>query len=200
MSSLSGLRGRLLLQAGLTALFAVAGSSAAGGWTVPTLVVAAATVFVSLAMRPEPTWRWPVTGYVGFTVAYGAFALVAGHYVPGTIVGAYTLFALSQHGAAAFAGAPAWQAPDGFAPAPLGAPAVPAQPVGYGAPVAYAPPPPPPSAPPVVDAPVAYAPPVPAAVAAPAVHDVQPASPAYQPPVEAAPLTRPIALTILPGR
>lgn len=210
---LSGIKGRLFLQAGFTAVFALLGASASSGWTVPTLLVAAGLVFVGLAMRPEEQWRWIVTGAVGFSVAYGLLAFVSGHYVPGTIVGVYTLVTLLNGSAAsAFAGLPSQP--------PIPAPPIPAPPItappvpGHGTPVygapaaapvvaAYPPPPPPayvpPAAPPVeavpgqpaqpVDVvpaqPVGYAPPPPALVA---------------PEAPALPASRPAAMTILPGK
>lgn len=206
MSDLSGLRGRLLLQAAVTAVYALAGGSASSGWTVPTLVVAVGAVFVALAMRQEPTWRLVVTGYEGFAVTFGAVALVSAHYVPGTILAAYTLFFLLQHGAAAFAGAPAWDGsvlappvPYPAYPAPVAPPtAPPLPPAQYAppAPVQYAPPPP------LPPAPVQYAPPAPVQYAPPTPVPHQPAVPTEAPvtvPVqELAP--RPAAMTILPGR
>ena len=142
---LSGLTVRLLVQAAVTALFALLHP---GGWVVPTLVVAAGAVFVALAMRPEPQWRLVVTGYVALSIAFGLVGLVSGHDVPGTIVAVITLVGLLDgSGAAAFAGVPT-QLP------------LPVQPTltTYAAPVpqpvaaAYPPPPPPPAraaAPPV---------------------------------------------------
>src|SRR3954447_6983487 len=105
MASSSGFRNRLLLQPALPALFALTGSAGAGGWTIPTLVVAAGAVFVGMALRPEPQWRMITIGFEAAAVTFGLLGLVAGHYVPGTIVGGWTLaFLLSAPGAAAFAG------------------------------------------------------------------------------------------------
>ncbi|MCW2672023.1 MAG: hypothetical protein JWP14_612 [Frankiales bacterium] len=174
MSSIRGFRGRLVLQALLTTGFAMTGSSVSSGWTLPTLLVAAAGVFVGLAMRPEPRWRGYVVGFEGVAVAYGLVALVAGHYVPGTLVAGYTLARLlSAEAAGAFAGTPTW-AP----PLPAAQPT--AQPVAlapvYPSEPAYLPPP----------VPVAAVPaPVPAPVP---VLPQQPLAP------------RQAAMTVLPGR
>jgi hypothetical protein len=63
-------------------------------------------------MRPEPRWRGYVVGFEGVAVAYGLVALVAGHYVPGTLVAGYTLARLlSAEAAGAFAGTPTWAPP-----------------------------------------------------------------------------------------
>lgn len=214
-------RNRLLLQAAITALLAVTGRSGTGGWTVPTLVVAAGAVFIALALRPEPQWRAVVIGYEAVAVAFGLLGLVAGHYVPGTIVGGWTLaYLLSAPGAAAFAGAPSWSPdvatpePYGAASPPLPAPpvplaAVPVQPVGpVEAPVAAPPAPPAPAAPaepvaaPAVPAepvaapePMAAPPPLPPAPVA-----AVPADPPPAPPAPAAPRTMPAAMTVLPGK
>src|SRR5438309_5547662 len=103
MSSPNGFRSRLILQAVITAVFAMAGSTASSAWTIPTLVVAAGAVFVGLAMRAEPDWRWYVVGFESLAIGYGLIALVSGHYVPGTIVAGWTLYyLLSQAGAGAF--------------------------------------------------------------------------------------------------
>src|SRR4051812_41162864 len=107
MASSSGFRNRLLLQAALTALFALTGSAGASGWTIPTLVVAAGAVFVGLALRPEPQWLRVTIGFELLAVAYGLVGLGAGHYVPGTFVAGWTLVhLLNGAGAAAFAGEP----------------------------------------------------------------------------------------------
>jgi hypothetical protein len=105
MSFVHGFRGRLVLQALVTGLYALLG--AASGWTVPTLVVAAAAVFVALAMRPEPVWRTCTVAFEGVALLFGLAGLVSGHYVPGTIVGAWTLaYLLRPDAAAQFDGAP----------------------------------------------------------------------------------------------
>ena len=212
MFSHHGFRGRLFLQAVVTAVLAMSGSPSSG-WTVPTLVVAAGAVFVGLAMRVEPSWRWYVVGYEGFAIAFGLVALVSGHYVPGTVLAGWTLYyLLSPAGAGAFAGTPTWAPP---APAPWGPPApVPAYAgaaaPAYGAPVygapaqAFAPPPvaafpPPPAGPPVAASPQPPAPALPAAGYAPPLPvAVAPVAPADVP---SQPLpSRPAAMTILPGR
>ncbi|MFN2539838.1 MAG: hypothetical protein ABR549_17035 [Mycobacteriales bacterium] len=149
MSSASGFRGRLILQAVVTALFAMTGSSASG-WTIPTLLVAAGAVFVGLAMRQEPSWRWYTVGYEGFAIAYGLVGLVSGHYVPGTLVAGWTLYYLLSHdGAGAFAGTPTWAPPSAPPTAPWGPPAL------AGSTPAQAPfaPPPMPAVPAVFEAP-----------------------------------------------
>lgn len=203
MSSPSGFRGRLILQAVVTALFALSGSTAASGWTVPTLLVAAGAVFVGLAMRQEPAWRWYTVGFEGFAIAFGLVGMVSGHYVPGTLVGGWTLYyVLSHDGAAAFAGVPTWAPPaPGMPPAGPWSPPVPA----YGSPVQAA-------AVPAAAMPVASYPP-PAAVdfasagavpvagfapmaSAPAVPAVPPVIEVPQQPLA----SRPAALTILPGK
>jgi hypothetical protein len=189
---LSGFRRRLILQAAITALLGVSGP--VSGWTIPTLIVAAAAVFVALAMRPEPVWRWYVVGFVGFAVAYGLVALVSGHYVPGTIVAGITLYALLDGtGASAFAGTPTWAPPvPGTAPA-YGAPAIPTYP--------------PPTAPPpaaLAPVPVVEVPAQPVAAAPLPEVPAQPVAPplpeAPAPAVPAQPLGRPAAMTILPGK
>jgi len=110
--TLSGFRGRLLLQALVTAALALIGRAASPGWTVTSLVVAAGAVFVSLAMRPEPTWRWSAVGFEALAVGYGLVALVSGHWVPGTLVAGWTLLQLLRpEGAAAFVGTPTWSPP-----------------------------------------------------------------------------------------
>ena len=107
-----------MLQAVITAVLAM--SHGTSGWTIPTLVVAAGAVFVGLAMRAEPAWRWYTVGYEGFAIAFGLVALVSGHYVPGTIVAGWTMYFLLSHvGAGAFAGAPTWAPP---VPAPSAQP------------------------------------------------------------------------------
>lgn len=199
MPNLGGLRGRLLLQAAVTALYALAGRGSSSGWTVPTVIVAVGAVFVALAMRPEPTWRWVVTGYEGFAVAFGAVALMSAHYVPGTVIAGYTLCFLLQHGGAAFAGVPAWDGSALQLPAPAAFPVVPAavepvvQDAGPALPV-YAAPAPVAMAVHVAPAPVQYAPPAPVQYAPPAA-----AEPAVELPLQA-PAPRPVAITVLPGR
>jgi hypothetical protein len=208
-------RNRLLLQAAITALVALTGSSGASGWTIPTLVVAAGAVFVGMALRPEPQWRTITIGFEAVAVGFGLLGLVAGHYVPGTIVGGWTLaFLLSGPGAAAFAGTPA-ETPS-WAPAttpePYGAEA--AAPVQVPVPVAAVVPELPVAVPeqpvPVVAVAVPEQPapvvavPEPAPVVAVAVPE-QPAPvvavPEPAPPVvPPAPRTRPAALTVLPGK
>jgi hypothetical protein len=192
MSSTSGFRSRLILQAVITAVLALSNGTASSGWTIPTLVVAAGAVFVGLAMRAEPAWRWYTVGYEGFAIAFGLVALVSGHYVPGTIIAGWTMYFLLSHaGAGAFAGTPSW--------------APPTAPVAWGPPVpvpAYAgaaptyPPPTPGYAPavPVYGAPAQpTAPPPPPMAAAPVV------PPAADVPAQPLP-TRPASMTILPGR
>jgi hypothetical protein len=117
----SGFRRGRVVQAVLTALFAVTGQVT--GWTAPTLLVAAGAVFVALAMRAEPVWRWYVVGFVGFTIAFGLVGLVAGVTLYGLLDGA---------GASAFAGTPTWAPPVPAVPPPaavLPPVAEPAQPV-----------------------------------------------------------------------
>jgi hypothetical protein len=206
MSSHHGFRSRLFLQAVVTAVLAMGGSPSSA-WTIPTLVVAAGAVFVALAMRVEPSWRWYVVGYEGFAIAFGLVALVSGHYVPGTVLAGWTLYyLLSPAGAGAFAGTPSWTP---SAAAPWGPP-VPVPAYAGAAPTAapvpaFAPPTPPPAP--------AFAPPAPPPVAAfpPPTAALPAAGYAPPPPVPVAPVVpaevpaqplaaRPAAMTILPGR
>jgi hypothetical protein len=182
MASLSGFRTRLLLQAALTALFALSGAAGAGGWTIPTLMVAAGAVVVGLAFRPEPQWRTVAVAFEVVAVGYGLVGLGAGHYVPGTFVAAWTLVhLLSGPGAVALE-------PSGAVVEPYGAEAAPPVPVAVvpqqpSAPVEAALPEPPPAP---VASPAALAPPAPV---------VPPA-----PPVPAAPRAMAAARTVLPGQ
>jgi hypothetical protein len=205
MSSTSGFRGRLLLQAAVTALLAMGGGTVSSSWTIPTLVVAAAAVFVGLAMRAEPAWRWYTVGFEGFAIAFGLVAVVSGHYVPGTLIAGWTLYyLLSPAGAGAFAGVPSWvpavpapaYAPAGAVPEQAWAPPVPA--LAYAQPAASVLPPPPLAPPSLVPQQVTaagYAPaPDAAPVAPPAVE--APAAPAPPAPLP----SRPAAMTVLPGR
>lgn len=200
MSSTSGFRSRLILQAVITAVLAMSNGTSSG-WTIPTLVVAAGAVFVGLAMRAEPAWRWYTVGYEGLAIAFGLVALVSGHYVPGTIIAGWTLYFLLSHaGAGAFAGTPTWAPPPAPAPAAWAPPAPPA-------PAAWAPPAPVPAfaaAAPVYGAPAAAAPvygaPPAAGYAPPAPMAAAPVVPAIAE-VPAQPISsRPVAMTILPGK
>ena len=100
------LRSALYLQAAVTALFSLAKDDASG-WTLATMVVAAGAVFVGAALQPTPQMRTGALAFEGFAVAFGIFGVVAGHFVPGTIIAVAMLIRLSSGTAAlAFTGTP----------------------------------------------------------------------------------------------
>ena len=174
MHSVASLRSALFLQAAATALFGL-WRGGGGAWTIATMVVAAAAVFIGAALQPTPEMRQAALVFEGVAVAFGVIGLVVGHVVPGTLLGLGALVQLLNPSAAlAFTGA-----------------AKPTLHV-YGAPVAPAPAPAP-VEPPVVELPVVELPVVELPVVELPVAPVVPVQPA--PPTSAVP-----TMTILPRR
>jgi hypothetical protein len=219
MSSVSAVRALLVVQAGLTAVFAL--TSPLGGWTLATMLVAAGTVFVAAMVQPTPQWRSILSAVEGFAVAFGLLALSGGHFVPGTIVAGGVL-AMVTHGSAApaFAGEPVGPVLPAFEPVPEAAPVAAARVIHaplvalVAEPAVVAPAVVEPAREAVVEQ-VAFWPPpspehwTPPAPLAPVVlaEDVPvPVAPVVEPVVEpvievpAQPRVAPLAITVLPGR
>ena len=133
-SHVGALRSALLLQAALTAGYGLLRSTGTG-WTLLTMVVASAGVFLATALQPTPGMRTAVLGFEAGAVGFGVLGLAGGHLVPATALGLLTLVQVATaQGAAAFAGeaVPVLQVP-GIPPPPPPAvvveapPAAPAQ-------------------------------------------------------------------------
>jgi len=86
----------LYIQAALSAIFPLSTVGRDGmSWVLVGFALAAACLGVSyLVHQGKPSARAVVIGFEVVAVAVGALALVAHHYVPGSAIGAWTLFAV----------------------------------------------------------------------------------------------------------
>ena len=117
-------RRALLLQAAVTAGYGLMRSSDTG-WTLLTMVVASAGVFLGTALQPTPGMRTAVLGFEAGAVAFGLVGVVAGHFVPGALLALVTLVQVATaEGAAAFAGeaVPVLEVPGAPQPPPVAPP------------------------------------------------------------------------------
>ena len=92
----SSARSTLLVQAAVTLLFGLLRPAPSAAWTVGTIAVVTAAVGLAAALQPTAALRTAVLGFEGVALAFGALGLVAGHYVPGTIIGVSLLIRLAQ--------------------------------------------------------------------------------------------------------
>ena len=122
---------RLFLQAALSAIFPLAfRATTPNAWVVVGVALALGCVGLALfAQQGNPNIRPAVIGFEAVAVAAGVIGLLGGHYVPGSIVGAYTLMAVFN-GGSVVAAAPA---SDATPAPPAGAVATPDAPVAQPA-------------------------------------------------------------------
>lgn len=187
------LRSALFLQAAITAFFGL-WRGGGGGWTIATMVVAAAAVFIGAALQATPEMRKAAIAFEAAAVAFGVIGIVVGHYVPGTIVAAGALAQLlGANAGLAFTGTPKATLQAFGAPA-FEAPAVEAPAPAFEAPAQLAPPTPQFAAP-VLEAPVREMP----AFEMPAAPEALPVE-LLVVPAQAVPLTAQAAITVLPQR
>jgi hypothetical protein len=109
--------GRLYVQAAFTALFPLVYLNRDGKtWLLIGLALAAGCVGLSFLVRQgHPSARSAVLGFEALAVVVGALGLVGHHYVPGSVIGALTFFAVVTSDAT----------PKATAPEPVPAPAEP---------------------------------------------------------------------------
>ncbi|HUR74253.1 MAG TPA: hypothetical protein VMZ00_08250, partial [Sporichthya sp.] len=189
----AGVRQHLFVQAAVTLLFGLLRPAPSSGWTVATVAVAVAAVGLGAALSSTHVMRNAVLGFEVAALAFGVLGLVAGHYVPGTIVGLHLLIKLWGISSAEFAAALDGSDPGAGAGLGLG---VPRAPEGSTPPWAAQPPAQqPPWATPAQAAPPAAAPTGPPAAptaAPPAAPPAPPQAPAA--PVMAALVPAPVAV------
>ena len=147
MGSASSLRNELYLQGAATAVYGLARSDG-GVWAVLTMAVAAGAVFLGAAVQPTAALRTAVLAFEGVAVAVGLAGLLAGHYLPGTLLGVVVLIQLSGAGSRSGGSLPALSLYGAPVASPFDYPAMPPQehqtalaPSSWTAPEGVAPPP-----------------------------------------------------------
>ncbi|MFL6241329.1 MAG: hypothetical protein ACJ735_17740 [Actinomycetes bacterium] len=100
---------RLYIQAVFSALFPVLFLDRDGStWLLIGLVLAAASAGLALWVgKGDSSTRNAVIGFEAAALAVGGLGLMGGHYVPGSIIGAWTLVHVVMHGASEAAAMPA---------------------------------------------------------------------------------------------